>query len=185
MIMRNWIGALAAGLLLGCAQPEEARQQSLVTASATVDSVNMSTRQVRLTDNAGGGSFTVTAGPAVRNLDQLAAGDQVRVDFYESVTLSMADPADPGTPEATGLAAGAPAGALPGGLVASSVSVVVEVISYDPDSGVARFSTPDGATYQTTVQPELRNFASQRQPGDRVLVTFTEALAVTITETAA
>ena len=183
MIIRSAIFALATGLLLGCTQPEPATQQSLVTATATVDSVDQGTRRVRLTDNAGGGSFTVTAGPEVRNLDQLAAGDQVQVDFYESVTLAMADPADPGTPEATLLAAGAPEGALPGGLAAVSTSMVVEVISYDPATAVAVFRTPDGATHRTTVAPELRDFASERQPGDRVAVTFTEAVAVIITET--
>lgn len=185
MIIRSALAGLAAVLLVGCAAPETATQQNLLTASATVDSVNMSTRQVRLTDNAGGGSFTVTAGPEVRNLAQLAAGDQVQVDFYESTTLSMADPADPGTPQTAVVGARAPEGALPGGLAATSTSLVVEVISYDPATGVARFRTPDGATHQTTVAPDLRDFASARQPGDRVLVTFTDALAVTIQETAA
>jgi hypothetical protein len=182
----HWaIAALAAALLAACTTQPTATQQTLLTATATVDSVDMSSRQVRLTDNAGGGSFTVTAGPEVRNLDQLAAGDQVQVDYYDSVTLSMADPADPGLPETSVLAGRAPEGALPGGLAAASTSLVVEVVSYDPATGVARFRTPDGAMRQTTVAPELRAFASQRQPGDRVLVTLTEAMAVTITETTA
>ena len=78
-----------------------------------MSAVDQTTRQVTLTDNAGGGTFTVIAGPEVRNLPQLAAGDQVNVDYYQATTLSMADPADAGEP-VTGVVAGrAPEGASP------------------------------------------------------------------------
>ena len=70
---------------------------------------------MRLRDNADGTSFVVTAGPEVRNLDQVAAGDQVNVDFYRAVTASMADPADTGEPVTAVVAGRAPEGALPGG----------------------------------------------------------------------
>ena len=61
-------------------------------------------------------------------------------------------------------------------------SLVVTVESYDPDSGLAIFRTPDGFTRRAVVPPDLRSFAAQQGPGSRVLVTMTEALAVTITE---
>ena len=59
------------------------------------------------------------------------------------------------------------------------------MVSYDANSGLATFRTPDGFTRRTVVPPNLRSFAAQQGAGSRVLVTMTEALAVTITETAA
>jgi hypothetical protein len=184
---RYAVGLAAALMLAGCAemgvgQRETATEATLLTATATVSAVDQTTRQVTLTDNAGGGSFTVVAGPEVRNLPQITAGDQVTVDFYQATTLSMADPADPGD-AVTGVVAGrAPEGARPAGGAVVSESMVVTVVSYDPDSGLAIFRTPDNFTRRAVVPPELRGFAAQQGPGARVLVTFTEALAVTITE---
>jgi subtilisin family serine protease len=177
-------GLIAALLVAGCAemQQESASEETLLTASATVAAVDQATRRVTLTDNAGGGTFTVTAGPEVRNLPQLTAGDQVSVDYYQATTLSMADPADSGEPAAGVVAGRTPEGALPGGAVATTESLVVTVESYDPDSGLAIFRTPDNFTRRAVVPPDLRSFAAQQGPGSRVLVTFTEALAVTITE---
>ena len=184
---RYAVGLAAALMLAGCAemgvgQRETATEETLLTATATVSAVDQTTRQVTLTDNAGGGTFTVVAGPEVRNLPQIAAGDQVTVDYYQATTLSMADPADPGDP-VTGVVAGrAPEGARPAAGAVVSESVVVTVESYDPDSGLAIFRTPDNFTRRAVVPPELRSFAAQQGPGARVMVTFTEALAVTITE---
>lgn len=177
------IGALfATALAAACTQaPTPATQETLLTASATVESVNRSTREVRLRDNSGGGVFSVQAGPEVRNFDQLERGDQVTVDYYQAMTVAMANASDVSGDTAV-LAGRAPEGARPGGLALITTDVVVEFQSYDPDTGVATFVAPDGSVRQTLVEPNLRDFAAQRQRGDRILVTITEGMAVTITE---
>ena len=71
-------------------------------------------------------------------------------------------------------------GAEPGAMAASNTSMVVTVVNYDPNNGIATFRTPDGMMRQTVVPPELRDFAERRGPGSRVLVSMTEAVAVTI-----
>jgi hypothetical protein len=186
MLRRYLLGLAAALAIAGCTQgmrtSSEGVQETLVTASATVESVDQSSRQVVLRDNADGTVFTVTAGPEVRNLAQLEAGDQVQVDFYRAVAASMADPADPGHVETAVLAGRAPEGARPGGLAATSTSMVVTLVDYDRNSGLATFRTPDGITRRATVPPNLRTFAEARGPGSRVLVSITDAVAVTITE---
>ena len=53
---------------------------------------------------------------------------------------------------------------------------------YVGPGGDESFATPDGRVHRATVPPELRTFASQRRRGDLVEVTFTDALAVSITE---
>lgn len=185
MRTRLAIGLIAALLVAGCAggSRQPATQETLITATATVEAVDRATRQVTLRDDADGSSFTVTAGPEIRNLDQLAAGDQVQVDFYQSTTVAMASPEDTGEPAGALLTGSAPEGALPGGVAVVTSSLVVTLINYDPNTGLASFRTPDGFTRRTIVPPNLRNFAQSLSPGARVAVTMTDAVAVTINET--
>lgn len=188
MIRTRILPGLAALALVGCGTlgggPAPATQENLVTASAVVRSVNQETREVALQDQATGETFTVVAGPEVRNLPQLEAGDVVQIDFYEAITAAMADPSAPPESGAV-LAAAAPEGARPGGLAVTTATTVVQFVSYDANTAVATFITPDGLTRRATVPPEMRNFASSRTRGSRVAVTFTEAVAVTIAETGA
>ena len=187
MTLRHAILGLAGMALAGCAgltgERPQASTATLDTASATVEAVDLDTREVRLRDDADGEVFTVTAGPEVRNLPQLEPGDRVTLEFYDEIAVAMADPADPGV-ESSVVLGRAPEGALPGGVAALSTSVVVQLVSYDADSRLATIRTPSGAIRTVTVLPELAAFAAQRRPGDRVAVTFTEALAVSIEEAA-
>ena len=179
------IGLAAALLLSACSgtSPRQGgTQEQLSHASATVESIDHATRDVRLRDNADGTVFNVTAGPEVRNLEQVNAGDQVNVDFYQAITASMADPADTGE-KATAVVAGrAPEGSAPGALAATSESLVVTLVNYDDSTGIATFRTPDGFTRSAAVPPNLRTFARSRGPGSRVLITMTKAVAVSVTE---
>ncbi|HRO13142.1 hypothetical protein [Amaricoccus sp.] len=187
MRTRHVIGLLAALTLMACSEMgigarQGGSQETLTSASATVEAINQSTREVRLRDNADGTSFVVTAGPEVRNLAQVEVGDQVNVDFYRSITASMADPADTGEAATAVVAGQAPEGSRPGVLAATSESMVVTVVNYDNNSGIATFRTPDGFTRTAAVPPNLRSFARARGPGSRVLVTMTDAVAVSVTE---
>jgi hypothetical protein len=181
--------ALIAGLTLaGCAglgTQRTATQESLITATATVQSVDQATRRVTLRDDADGRVFTVVAGPEVRNLAQLAAGDTVQMDYYSSTTLAMASPEDTGEPAGAIVTGRAPEGALPGGLAVATTSMVVTLLNYDASNRLATFRTPDGVTRRATVPPNFQTFAASLTPGARVAVTLTDAVAVTITETAA
>jgi hypothetical protein len=77
----------------------------------------------------------------------------------------------------------APEGATPGAASAAAVRMVVEFISFDPASDVATFVTPAGIVRTVAVRPEMRDFAAGLESGDRVDLTMTEAVAVSIEET--
>ncbi len=181
MRMRTFLLGIAAAVgLTACAEPRPAVTESLMSASAVVQSVDTATRRVELKGD-DGATVSVVAGPEVRNLDQLAKGDRVTFNFYESVFLSMADPDAPA--ETMTVAAGrAPVGAKPGGAAVVATDVVVTVVSYNPNNGFATYRTPDGVIHRATVPPELRSFAAARAPGSKVRVSLTQAVAVSITE---
>jgi hypothetical protein len=179
------LAGIAAVTIAACAPepgPAVVGGASVSTATATVESVDMASRTVRLRDLSGGGSFSVVAGPEVRNLAEIAPGDTVEVDVFEATLVDLADPADTGEAQLDIIAGRAPEGTTPGAGILSAVSFVVEVVSYDPATGVATFITPDGVTRTSQVRPGVRDFAAQRRPGDRVAVTLVEGVAVNIVE---
>jgi hypothetical protein len=174
---------LAGALLTACTAggPRPTSEATVITSSATVEAVDPATRAITLRDTTDGSLFTVTAAPEVRNFDQIEPGDRVELDFLESIVLELADPADDGEPMALVGGMRAPEGERPGGAAIVSTSAVVEVVSYDADTGFATFRMPDGAVRRATLPPSLRAFAAARRPGDRVLVSITDAVAVSVT----
>jgi len=182
------ISAVALGFLLAaCAAkdpgPQSASREMTVTRTARVQTVDLETRQVLLRmDN--DDMLSLVAGPEVRNLPQLEPGDVVLFEYFEAVAVKMADPGAAG--EATGavVAERAVEGAKPGAGVGASVNMVVEFVSYDPATHVASYMTPEGTLETTTVKPEMRDFAAARKPGDRIDLTVTRAVAVSIEERA-
>jgi hypothetical protein len=187
MSMKTITAALALAALAGCASltatPRPAGTATLITATATVESVDMDTREVNLRAD-DGSLLSVVAGPEVRNLAQLEAGDVVEFNFFESVAVSMADPSDTGEPSTMILAGRTEEGDKPGGMAIEATDMVVTLVSYDDRNFIATIRMADGTTDRVTVPPELRSFAAARGPGARVLVSITDAMAVSIVETA-
>ena len=174
---------------LGCTHQEpppaalqSAQREAMLDTRAVVEKVDQSTREVRLR-MMDGQELTVLAGPEVRNLAQVSAGDTVRLTYYESVAARMAEP-DAGGPSTTSVVSGrAPEGSKPAGVIGATTDMVVEFVAYHPATGVVTFLTPNGATRQALVNPAMREFAAARRPGDRIAVQITSAVAVSIIET--
>ncbi len=83
--------ALPAANVLAAAADQSAQRESVIETSATVESVDQQTREVLLRAP-DGRTLAVMAGPEVRNLPELKAGDTVRVTYYESVAARLDDP---------------------------------------------------------------------------------------------
>ncbi|WP_424931018.1 hypothetical protein [Amaricoccus macauensis] len=155
--------------------------ESLQTATATIDAVDKEERIIRLHGDETGQRFTVYANDGIKNLDQLTAGDIVVVEYYEATTLSMATPNSPDASIAVATAEAAP-GELPGGIAVESETVVVELLDYDRDEGIATYLTPDGLQRRSAVPPRLQTFAQEANRGDMIEVTMTQAVAVSVEE---
>lgn len=193
MSIRMTTLALAATLLAaGCSQPDQgdpavpvqaAQREDAIVATAKVENVNQQTREVTLR-GADGKQVTVVAGPEVRNLPQLAVGDVVRLTYVESVAVRMAGAGEGGPATGAVVAGRAPEGAKPAGMLGAAVSTVVTFRSYDPATGIATFIGADNQERSIKVDPAMQEFAAARRPGDRVAIDMTNAVAVSIVETA-
>ena len=154
-------------------------EEVLVQAEATVTAINHETRQVTL-KNAQGETATFIADANVRNLDQVEVGDILTVEYLEGVVIEVVDPnTELGSSEAS-VAARAEAGQKPGAGAVSEVSIVVQIVAIDLDNGTATVKNAEGKT--KTVKARYPENLKKVSVGDKVMVTFTEAIAITVNE---
>jgi hypothetical protein len=124
--------------------------------------------------------LTLRANEGVINFDQLEVGDRVRVEYFESTAVSLGAPGDLAEPVGGALTVLPPEGARPGALSLGTVTTAAEVVSYDRSRHVALLRFASGAIEPVAVPPEMRAFAAARQPGDRVVITYDVASAITV-----
>jgi hypothetical protein len=153
----------------------------LTTLTATVEAVDMTTREVLLRGE-GGRLATVVAGPEVRNLAQVRPGDRVVLDYQEAIAVEIVRPGDTRPPVGGVAAAGrAEPGQRPAGVVGEAVRVRVRIDAVDASAGVVTFTGPRGATRTVAVrEPAMRDFVRGLRPGEEVDIAYAEALAVRV-----
>jgi hypothetical protein len=171
----------AVALLTGCATaPKPFELQNTLEARATVTQLDLATRLMTLRGPAGN-EFTFEVDPAVRNLPQVKVGDDVVVRYYETIGAAMRKPGD-STEASIALADGvADPGDRPAAGIGASTTLPVTIVSMDSKTNEVRFYGPDKRVRTVELEtPEAQAFAKKLKAGDEVIVTFTEALAVSI-----
>jgi len=160
--------------------PGTASASRVVTASATVTAIDMTTREVTL-QRASGSTFTVVAGPDVRNLPQIRVGDTVNVDFYEALAIELkkGGTGAPASRSETATRSRAEPGERPGGVATRETVIVADVIAVNAAGQTVSLRGPGGRVVDLTVRdPEqFKRIAV----GDQVEASYTEAAAVSIT----
>jgi hypothetical protein len=172
--------AVATGLLVGChtTSSEPAKVEQVREISATVTAVDLPARLVTLR-GPDGKLFTVEAGEEVRNLPQVEVGDRVVVSYYQAIAAELAKPGQQAVASA-GMAR-APLGAKPGGGLAQQVTDTVRIDALDLATHTVSFTDPEGHSQTITVRdPKMQNFLKTLKVGDRVAITYTEALAIQV-----
>lgn len=159
--------------------PIERRQVKQVT--ATVTGVHATKRLVSL-QRPDGKFITVEVGPEVQNFDQIHVGDKVVASYFEAIGFELVDPNTPRTPDQAGVIAGRAApGQRPEGALGGFIETTVTIQSVDTAAHTVTFKGEDGLERTVFVEREDgRAFASRLRPGDRVLVTYTEAIAISV-----
>jgi hypothetical protein len=187
--MRLFQFGLAAGLLAAApafaqapqGAPQGASVSRTTTATAIVESIDQRTRQVVLRGE-DGTIETVVAGPNVRNLAQVHAGDTVVLEFGEALIVALANPADGAPPAAAGAAeARTPRGTRPGAAAAEGVRARVTINTVNQRTGAVTFTGPSGV--QRTARPQQRemiDFARSLRAGQQVDIVYARAVALRV-----
>ena len=155
------------------APPAALSGAQLVEVTTTVEAVDQTNRLVTL-KGPKGGMVTVHADARVKNLDKVKKGDTVNVKYYESMAVSVLPPGEEGAaPTVKTGHASAEKGGMPGG--------AMEVLSIDKYKKAISFRDADGSWREVSMaKPELQHYLTDLKEGDKVQVTSTEALAVSV-----
>jgi len=178
-ISRSFAPAAAAVLLLASsalAQKPVSMADS-VTATFTVDAIDHANRIVTL--KAEDGTFDdVYCGPEVQRFDALKVGDKVSFRYHESLVTSLKHSTAPPKAPASAAVTRTP-GAAPGGTIARQMTAVVTLDAIDPKVPSVTVSTENGHKMSFKVE-NAKNLEGYKV-GDKVEVTYTQALAVSVT----
>lgn len=152
------------------------------TITATVTNVDQENRFVTL-KGPKGNEVTVEAGPEVKNLAQLKAGDQVTAHYQAAVAVQLmpADSVKPGV-EAQRNQSSAPKGSLPGAEAGHEVTVTAKLTAVDTKNNTITLTGADGHSRVIDVKdPSRQELLKKLKVGDMVVITYVEALALTVT----
>jgi Cu/Ag efflux protein CusF len=189
------IATVTAGLAMGCAttstQPEppavasvtktspgSVERTDVASVTAVVEKVDVARRKVTLR-TADGRKTTLSVGPEVRNLPQVERGDEVIVNYLESVAIHVKKPGE-GT---MGMVAGedvqtAALGQKPGAAAARTVQITAKIVAIDREAEEVTLEDEDGERVTITVRnPEHYDAIAV---GDLVEITHTEAMAISV-----
>ena len=182
--------ALAIAVITGCAQQPSATDDTVVSsepgkgmisrtvqASAQVVAIDRRTRTLTL-KGPDGKVADIVAGREVRNFDQIQTGDMVVARYVQALSLELMKTT--GSPDLTAAAVAARAapGERPAAAVAGQVTAVADVITVDPANSVITLRGPRGNIVELHVKnPDHFKVVKQ---GDQVLVTYTEAVALSV-----
>lgn len=154
------------------------------TVTGQVTAIDLAKREVTL-KGPEGDEVTVTAGDAVKRLDEVKVGDSVRVDYL----VSIAAEARPPTPEEAqhpleimGAAGRAPTDMAPAGGVARQFKVVTTVEALDRRDETVTVKGPLGRYLTARVADPSR--LTQVRIGDTIVIVYSEALAVSLEKVA-
>jgi len=145
------------------------------TATATVSDIEPFTRKVTLTSS-DGRRGTFTAGPEIRNFDQLHVGDKVNATFTERMVVYVVGSGQEASAAYTSALATAPKGAKPGAIVSESYEVVAKVRSINTAKRTADLQFVDGDILTFPVRSDVD--LSRYKVGDSVVIRITEAMSV-------
>jgi hypothetical protein len=163
------------------AAPAAAPQGDEVVASATVTAtvvkIDQKTREVTL-KRSDGEEFTFVAGPEVKNLAQIKAGDVVTATYAEALAFEVHKGGEMVAPVTVVGGGSAALGAQPAGAIARQTTVTVKIAAIDKSVPSVTFVGPGGGTRTVKVmRPEKLEGVSV---GDTVTLTFTEAFGIKV-----
>jgi hypothetical protein len=160
------------------AEPPSWTTSSAVEETATVEAVDQKTRMVTL-KGPKGNSVTFKASDEVRNLAQVKVGDTVKFAYYESLAVRVLkkDEAFPTAGESAAVAR-AKQGEKPAGVVGTKTSVNVTITAIDKKATTATLKSEEGKS--VTVTPRDPKNLDKVKVGDRLVLTYTEAVAVKV-----
>jgi len=152
-----------------------------VTMTAEVEAIDHETREVTL-KGPEGNTASFVASEEARNLDQVSVGDIVMAEYEQRLSIEVFanDGSEPGTGEMA-VAARSELGEMPGMAAVDSQVVTATVEEINLENNTFKLKYPSGEINEYVAQdPENLRKA---EVGDMVVITYTEAIAISVEKT--
>jgi hypothetical protein len=182
-LLSVWLTVFCAVAVAACATPTEQKELAVeksrvVTVTATVEALDLANRMVTLRGPEGN-TITFRVDETVKNLPQVEVGDEVVVRYYQSVAVRMAKPGESQGEAVFDLATAKP-GERPGGLETTQVTITASIEAIDKEQSLVTLKGPEGNL--ETVKVVEPKYLDRVKVGDRIAITYTEALAISVEE---
>jgi hypothetical protein len=153
-----------------------------VEITADITAIDAATRGVTL-KGPEGNEVELTAGPEVRNFDQLKVGDKVQMQYVEQLELELIKGGGrPVVRSEAGGGARAAQGEAPAGMVAAQVTTIGDVIALDPSTRTVTLKGPERTVDLVVEDPEQFKLIAL---GDQIQATLTAAVGIAASTPAA
>ena len=149
------------------------------TVTATVEAVDTGTRTLTL-KLADGTYETLVAPATVERFDAIKVGDTLTARYYDNIVLRVKRPGEKDVDTAEAALTKTP-GASPGATAAAQRTITATITAIDMKVPSITFSGPNNWKYSSKVQDI--NALKQVKVGDKIDITWTEALLVGFTHT--
>jgi hypothetical protein len=161
-------------------EPPSWKTTEMVEETATVMAIDQSTRMVTL-KGPKGNSVTFKAGEEVRNLAQVEVGDEVKFAYYESVAVRVLKEGEafPAAGESAAMVR-AKLGEKPSGAVGTETVVNATITAIDKKAKTATLNLKGEGGKSVTVTPVRPEKLDEVKVGDRIVITYTEAVAISV-----
>jgi hypothetical protein len=174
------LNALAQDASPTTKEPLSAERTVLVTVTAKVEAIDQAKREVTLKGPLGN-VVTFVVDKRVKRLNEVNVGDDVTADYYVSLAGELRAPTDEEKEHPLTIIEGgvrAPKGTEPAGGVLRGFKVVATVVGLDLPTQSVTLQGPRGNT--GSIRAEDVDKLKQLRLGDTVIVTYTEALAISL-----
>ena len=170
------VQAQTGGVVAGTA-PGKAGVAETIKLTGTITAIDKATRDVTL-KGPQGNEITVTAGPDVKNFDNMRVGDQVDAQYVEALTLELKKGGGMTVARSDqGGVLEAKPGQKPGGVAGRQVTIVADVVDVNPATQIITLRGPKRTVDMRVPDPEQFKRIAK---GDQVEATYTQALAITV-----
>lgn len=146
------------------------------TATATVESIDRSTREVTLKEE--NGDYTIVKVPReVARFDAMKVGDTITATYYDNIVVRVKLPGEKAV-DTDATTVTPTTGSKPAGTAAAQRTITATITHIDPSIPSITFKGPNNWTYSSRVQD--RDALAKVKVGDRVDITWTEALLISV-----
>jgi hypothetical protein len=121
----------------------------------------------------------VYVGEEARNFDRIKVGDQLKIEYYESVALYLGKPGTQPDEDAGLIVARSAKGEKPGGYAVGAVDVSASVVGIDKKKRTVTLELPEGNVVTTEVDKSVKAFDTLKV-GDSIHARLTKAIAISV-----